>query len=93
MIIIIQDNLIFFYHEGARWTNIALNKPTYSRSIRPDSTLGDAVDGNTDPVYYGGSCFHSGWNDDEPWWVVNLGAPAVISWVRLTNRLDCCGNI
>ena len=50
----------------------------------------NAVDGDTNPDIRAGSCFHSGTDDYEPWWVVDLGEPALISWVRLTNRADCC---
>ena len=81
-----------FYDTEVQWENIALNKPAYSSSVYASIEAGPskAVDGNTDLDGNVGSCFHSSTADSEPWWLVNLGQPAMISWVRLTNRGDCC---
>ena len=72
------------------WENIALYKKAYSRSVKFSEASPDkAVDGNRDPIFYHRSCFHSlspEGSDNEPWWVVDLGQTAVISWVRLFNR-------
>ena len=84
----------FVINTDPRWENIALYKEAFSRSIySSDSQPYKAVDGNTDPTFSHGSCFHSynpNHEDNEPWWVVDLGQPAVISWVRLFNRNAIC---
>ena len=36
------------------------------------------------------SCSHS-WNEDEPWWVVDMQAVYNVTSVKVRNRLDCCG--
>ena len=76
------------------WENIALYKKAYSRSVKlSDSSPDKAVDGNRDPFFLNWSCFHSIYpegSDNEPWWVVDLGETAVISWVRLFNRQGSC---
>ena len=44
-----------------------------------------AIDGNTDPVYGGGSCTHTD-RDVHPWWALDLGVSTQLARVEITNR-------
>ncbi|XP_063775086.1 fucolectin-like [Pseudophryne corroboree] len=79
----------------AVYENLALRGRATQSSIHLDSSVGylglgaNAIDGNTDPNYFHGSCFHSS-NDVGPWWRVDLLDSYHISNIIITNRGDCC---
>ncbi|XP_063770999.1 fucolectin-like [Pseudophryne corroboree] len=80
---------------AAVYENLALRGRATQSSIYLDHSNGylglgmNAIDGNTDPNYYHGSCFHSN-NDVGPWWRVDLLDSYYISNIIITNRGDCC---
>jgi len=67
--------------------NLALYKFTM-QSSNADSigVSGKAVDGSTDPVYARRSCMHTGLNDPDPWWMVDLERNYDVKRVVLYNR-------
>ena len=71
--------------------NIALEKQTQQSSDYPShhpvsSSL--AVDGNTNPNWYSGSCSRTSIQFN-PWWMVDLGREYPIDRVLVTSRGDC----
>ena len=36
-------------------------------------------------------CFHTYDEVENPWWLVDLGDEKQVDSVKITNRLDCCG--
>ena len=71
--------------------NVAFQKSTrqsssYSGEFRPSSL---AVDGNTNPDYIQGSCSTTE-EEDDPWWMVDLGIEYPVERVLVTSRGDCC---
>lgn len=74
--------------------NLALNKPaTQSSTLTglPTAVAASAVDGNTDGNFFHGSVASTSDNStNQPWWQVDLGAPAKITAVNVWNRTDCC---
>jgi len=78
---------------GHKPINIAKNKPT-SQSSDYSTTKGlsqNAVDGNTDPTWGGGSMTHTKF-DDNAWWQVDLEDNFMIEVVKVYNRQDCCAH-
>ena len=76
--------------------NIALAKPTAQSSTYVDSYAGAessdrAVDGNTSGNYLNKSITHTNY-ENNPWWMVDLGATYDISQIRVWNRTDCCAD-
>jgi hypothetical protein len=55
---------------GLKWLNLK-GAPTYQSSIHSGYGADKAVDGNSNQVFNGRSCMHTG-RDKDPWWVVNL---------------------
>ncbi|XP_075208838.1 uncharacterized protein LOC142316938 [Anomaloglossus baeobatrachus] len=49
----------------------------------------NAIDGGKETNYYLGSCSHTNQVKD-PWWKLDLNRSYKISYVVLTNRMDCC---
>ena len=49
-----------------------------------------AVDGNRNSHWNGKSCTATG-NILKAWWLVDLGHTYEVSSLRITNRVDCCG--
>ena len=74
-------------------TNLALNKPAVQSSTysSPASIASHAVDGNTDGSYWDHSVTATAF-EPNPWWQVDLGAPATVNSVVVWNRTDCCGS-
>ena len=77
---------------GAASPNLAVGKAA-TQSSTSDSTTGasKAVDGNTDGNFNDGSVTQTNF-ESNPWWQVDLGAPATMSSVVVWNRTDCCGD-
>jgi hypothetical protein len=68
----------------------------FGKSATQSSTLGggdasNAVDGMTDGNFFGGSVSHTN-PEANPWWQVDLGAPATIGSLVIWNRTGCCGD-
>jgi len=55
-------------------------------------TAAKAVDGNTDGVYSRGSCTHTSNTQTTHWWRVDLQQERTIKYVKIWNRVDCCGS-
>ena len=76
--------------------NLALGKPTSQSTTLTgfDYDVGSekAVDGNSSGV--GGINFTTATDFDEnnPWWRVDLGVEQDITQIRIFNRVDCCGD-
>ncbi|XP_077127865.1 uncharacterized protein LOC143783346 [Ranitomeya variabilis] len=49
----------------------------------------NAIDGGKETSYYNGSCSHTN-KVNNSWWKLDLKQPYKISYVVLTNRMDCC---
>ncbi|XP_061079244.1 fucolectin-like [Conger conger] len=65
--------------------NVALGKRSTQSSTDHGGVASRGNDGNPDPVYGNGSCFHTAW-EMKPWWRVDLYARHNISSVVVTNR-------
>jgi hypothetical protein len=66
--------------------NLALNKPAGQSSTSPWSRPDDSR-GGVDGVKNGSFGFHTKL-EHNPWWAVDLGAPCVVTEVRIFNRVD-----
>ena len=51
----------------------------------------NAVDGNSNIDFFGGSCAHTRF-EKQPWWRVDLENVELVNEVYVVNRGDCCGN-
>merc|ERR1711976_475795 len=67
--------------------NIALNKPARQISNHGSAYANKAVDGNAYWYFPSGYCTHTG-DDQDPWWVVDLGKEYEITKVKVFNRRD-----
>uniref|UniRef100_A0A3B1JE47 Si:ch211-215k15.4 n=1 Tax=Astyanax mexicanus TaxID=7994 RepID=A0A3B1JE47_ASTMX len=81
----------------ASWQNLALRgKATQSDLVEyPYTGHGhayNAIDGNTDPNYYHGSCSSTDWQQN-PWWRVDLLDEYTITSIVITNRGDSCSEL
>ena len=73
--------------------DLAIHRPAwqssnYSAYPIAHTHASNAVDGNTDDIYYSWSCTSTElqtW----PWWVVDLGNVTAVKSVMITNRGDC----
>ncbi|KAK9523687.1 hypothetical protein VZT92_017595 [Zoarces viviparus] len=62
---------------------------TASQSSTHDNRIASlAIDGNTNPKYYDGSCTHTVENGQIPWWSLQLPVMYRISSVSITNRIS-----
>ncbi|XP_046332837.2 collectin-12-like [Haliotis rufescens] len=78
---------------GSSATNLALNRSVTQSSYWSVFNGGRAVDGDTNGNFdEGKSCFLSADDDDEPWWMVDLGQAFPVASVTIYNRADCCGS-
>ncbi|XP_071078875.1 uncharacterized protein [Haliotis cracherodii] len=77
-------------------SNTATGKPTFTSATSSSTTAGGvatrAIDGNTNPIYTGGSCTHTSPRDSHPWWLGHLSAKSEVHNITLTNRGDCCAD-
>ena len=73
--------------------NLALGKPATqsSNSNETDYHASQAVNGNTDGVWYNNSITHTQY-EQGAWWQVDLGSKKNISQILIYNRTDCCAN-
>lgn len=72
-------------------TNLAVNGTASQSSTGYGGLASRANDGNTNPLWNGGSISHTD-NLVNSWWEVDLGGTFPIAEVRLYNRGDCCGS-
>ena len=75
--------------------NVALRKRTYESSSFSDTVhfrRAFAVDGNRKSLRSQKSCTHTN-KERNPWWMVDLGGSYRISYLKVTNRGDCCGKL
>jgi len=69
--------------------NIALKKHTNQSSVCNDGYSSRAVDGKASNTYASGSCTHT-CEDPSMWWMVDFGQSAIVHFVNITNRGECC---
>lgn len=69
--------------------NVSLRKPAWQSSTYASAGPGLAVDLNANGNYYANSVSHTLY-DYEPWWIVDIQASKVISFIDIYNRTDCC---
>ncbi|XP_067656453.1 uncharacterized protein [Haliotis asinina] len=82
-----QSSIIFIFVDATN--NVAAGKPVYYSTSYPSySKPHHAVDGNTNSVWYQGSCFGTDHNDPSPWWMVDLLSAYIISNITIYNRAD-----
>ncbi|NCF93685.1 MAG: DUF1553 domain-containing protein [Verrucomicrobiaceae bacterium] len=72
--------------------NVALSGKASQSSNFADAVAGRAIDGNTDGDYYKHSVSHTGTNDTDPWWQVNLGSAVPLDKLTVWNRTDGTGD-
>ncbi len=72
----------------AQLANLALGKVASQSSLSEYSKLNDAQ-GAIDGIKNGSFGFHTK-RETNPWWQVDLGAPAVLDRIMVFNRQDCC---
>ena len=73
---------------GLPETNYALGRYTWQKDIWNYSALPSrAVDGNSDPEWYGNSCAMIA-TKQKPWWAVDLGQVIRLSRIVVTNRIE-----
>ncbi|CAJ0955947.1 unnamed protein product [Ranitomeya imitator] len=84
----------FFKHhwDGSPGFNIAKRGEASQESDLQHEIMGyakNAIDGSKETSYYMGSCTHTN-KVNNPWWKLDLKQAYKISYVILTNRMDCC---
>ena len=75
--------------------NAALRKRTYESSTMSDTIhfqAAFAVDGSRKNGRTDKSCSHTK-QETNPWWMVDLGGTYRVSYLKVTNRGDCCGKL
>ena len=75
---------------SAATQNLALGKTVYQISTAGRFSAEKAVDGDANGNFERGSCTHT-IDGRNPWWAVDLDKLTVVTHVKITNRLDCCG--
>ncbi|XP_035862275.1 fucolectin-like [Sander lucioperca] len=73
------------------YQNVALRGKA-TQSDRLDHAFGaayNAIDGNRDPTFNGGSCTRTD-EQTNPWWRVDLLESYIVTSIIITNRGDCC---
>ena len=81
--------------------NVAVGKTATQSStwssefVNEGGAASNAVDGNTNGTFDGGSVSHtSGWQENDSlgliWWKVDLGQSFIIDMIKVYNRIDCC---
>lgn len=66
--------------------DIAINKTAVQSSTFENNEADGAVDGNRGTDLKEDFCTHTGENDTNPWWMVDLQAMYYITAVRILNR-------
>lgn len=66
--------------------DIAINKTAVQSSTFENNEADGAVDGNRGTDLKEDFCTHTGENDTNPWWMVDLKAVYFITTVRILNR-------
>ena len=75
------------------YENVAANKTASMSSVYdPAWTADKGVDGNRNQNMFFDSCFHTGY-DQDPYYIIDLGAIYDLDTLVIFNRQDCCGNI
>ncbi len=80
--------------QPAGGANLAIGRlATQSSTLAgyPSAGAASAIDGNTNGNFFSGSVTHTNL-ETNPWWQVDLGAPATINSVLVWNRTDCCAD-
>ncbi|MDP2572094.1 discoidin domain-containing protein [Vibrio penaeicida] len=77
--------------------SLGLNVSTFKQASQSSehssgAAASRAVDGIDSGIWGHGSVSHTGDNDTNAWWQVDLGDKRTIGLVKLLNRTDCCGD-
>ncbi|XP_069829319.1 fucolectin-like [Dendropsophus ebraccatus] len=84
--------LLLLTSSAEEFRNVALRgRATQSTNYGGLSAAINAIDGNTDPMWARGSCFHT-LAELSPWWRVDLLETHKISHITITSRGDCCND-
>ena len=68
--------------------NYALERYAWQKDIWANVAFPSrAVDGNSDPAWYGNSCAMTA-SEQKPWWAVDLGQIIHLSKIVVTNRIE-----
>ena len=71
-------------------SNLAENGNATQSSTGFGGSASRAIDGDTNGAFRGSSVTHTSSNDNDPWWLVNLGSNTNIGQVVVWNRTDNC---
>ncbi len=72
-------------------STLQLNSSVYQSSTDWGGTPEKAIDENLDGNYFRGeSCSHTK-EEDDPWWILDLGRGYLVSHIVVSIRTDCCG--
>jgi hypothetical protein len=77
---------------GTPMNNVALGGTATHSSECCGGTPARAIDGSIATAWGGGSCTHSGGNDNPDWWQVDLGDYFYIGDINIYQRTDCCSD-
>ena len=66
--------------------NLALNKPAWQHSTYVQYSASLAVDGDSNPDFYDGSCSHTGSENTYRTWAVDLQIPSWVDCVEVMRR-------
>ncbi|XP_050928869.1 LOW QUALITY PROTEIN: uncharacterized protein LOC108881964 [Lates calcarifer] len=82
-----DEHLYFICLTAASLPNVAPSGTASQSTTLSDSARAwKAIDGNSDPVYYHGSCTHTAHDQSDPWWRLLLPGIYRITAVSVTNR-------
>jgi hypothetical protein len=80
-----------FYTNLARTCGAGKNEACVAtQSTAGVGAASNAVDGNIQTQFAGGSCMHAEAWTPNPWWRVDFGREVEVTGVRVYNRGDCC---
>ena len=78
-----------FFEENLAYLKDTNQSSTYN-DFRATGASSNAVDGDGNTNFAGGSCAHTLY-EKQPWWRVDLENVELVNEVYVVNRGDCCG--
>lgn len=90
-----KDNSIIltvflFSFEAYPLPNVALKGEATQSSVLSFATAAKAIDGKRNSFYGNGFCSHTAEDETNPWWKVDLLETYIVTYIKITNRGDCC---
>ncbi|KAM6960338.1 fucolectin-like [Tautogolabrus adspersus] len=77
------------YANGNRLPNLALTGNAFQSSTTRNASASNAIDGRRDSSFGDRSCTHT-ILEANPWWRLDLQETHAVTFVKVTNRGDCC---